>query len=148
VAIGLLGVFILAVAVMFLLRRDPNWDRLVYVFGGLEAIVFAGVGALFGTTVQRGTVAAARAESEQARVDARHAQQELQTTTAAAANGRALAAVVKKAAGAEPASLPEQSGDERRAGRPDADLSGGSQDSWPDPRIATLAQVAAALFPD
>ena len=66
-AFALIGLFLVAIVVMYLLRGDQYWDRLLFLFGALEALVFAGAGALFGTTVQRGNVDAARQEMTVAR---------------------------------------------------------------------------------
>lgn len=61
------------VLVIWLLGRtaesDVRWNRSLYVYGSVEAIVFAAAGALFGTTVQRSQVA--RLEDEKARADQR-----------------------------------------------------------------------------
>ncbi len=38
VAILLIVVFIIALVVMAMLRDDHEWDRLIYLFGGLEAM--------------------------------------------------------------------------------------------------------------
>jgi hypothetical protein len=73
-AFALVVVFLVALVAMYRLRADQYWDRLLYLFGALEALVFAGAGALFGTTVQRGNVEAARQDAEAARQDAAEAQ--------------------------------------------------------------------------
>ena len=75
-AFALIGLFLVAI-VMYLLRGDQYWDRLLFLFGALEALVFAGAGALFGTTVQRGNVDAARKDAQVARQDAQAAHQEM-----------------------------------------------------------------------
>jgi len=75
-AFALVGLFLVALAVMYRLRDDQHWDRLLFLFGALEALVFAGAGALFGTTVQRGNVDAARKDAQTARQDAQAARQE------------------------------------------------------------------------
>jgi hypothetical protein len=147
VAIALLVIFIATIGVMFLLRADPNWDRLVYMFGGLEAIVFAAAGALFGTTVQRGAVTTARAEAEQARDDANQAMSEARSSAADAAKGKALAAMIK-AADSE-VKQPDQGyqvDDQRRGGRPDVQLGGSAPP--PEPTLRAMARVAGELFPD
>jgi hypothetical protein len=146
VAIGLLVVFIVAMVTLFLLRSDEHWDRLVYLFGGLEAIVFASAGALFGTTVQRGAVAAAEAATKQATAAASQAVAEAKSSAVDAANGQALAAAVKAVtvrAGSN--SFGQSTGDERRGGRPDPEL--GDQPPT-DPALGALARVALELFPD
>ncbi len=63
--------------------EDERWTRLVFLFGAVEAIVFAAAGAIFGTQVQR-----ARVENAEKRAD-EHAD--------AAASGKALAKSVKAA---------------------------------------------------
>src|ERR1700760_4790950 len=70
-AFCIIGVY---VASMWLMVRDsndpgPQWDRLVFLFTGFEAIVFVAAGAIFGTRVQRASVEAAQEESRQARED-------------------------------------------------------------------------------
>lgn len=60
---------------------ETRWTRLAWIFASVEAIAFGAAGALFGSSIQRAR--AERAESEAA--DNRQA----------AANGRALAELVK-----------------------------------------------------
>jgi hypothetical protein len=79
-AFALVGLFLVALVVMYRLRDDQYWDRLLFLFGALEALVFAGAGALFGTTVQRGNVEAARQDAQTARQDAQAARQEMTLT--------------------------------------------------------------------
>jgi hypothetical protein len=79
-AFALIGVFLVALIAMYQLRDDQYWDRLLFLFGALEALVFAGAGALFGTTVQRGNVDAARKDAAVARQDAQTARQEMAVT--------------------------------------------------------------------
>src|SRR5215211_1773227 len=76
-AFALVVLFLVAIVVMYGLRGDQYWDRLLFLFGALEALVFAGAGALFGTTVQRGNVEAARKDAAAARQDAQAARQEM-----------------------------------------------------------------------
>jgi len=68
-AIVLIFVYIAMLAVLTVLRADKEWDRLVYLLTGFEALVFAGASALFGTTVQRGNVTTARADAAAAKAD-------------------------------------------------------------------------------
>src|SRR5215217_9735310 len=75
-AFALVVLFLVAIVVMYGLRGDQYWDRLLFLFGALEALVFAGAGALFGTTVQRGNLDAARKDAQTARQDAQAARQE------------------------------------------------------------------------
>jgi hypothetical protein len=60
---------------------EARWSRLTWLYGTVEAIVFAAAGALFGTQVQR-----ARVESAERKADA---------TEQDAKNGRTLAATAK-----------------------------------------------------
>ena len=55
---------------------DAQWDRLVFLFGALEALCFAGAGALFGTSVQRGNVIQARQDASEAKATAEAAREE------------------------------------------------------------------------
>jgi hypothetical protein len=132
VAIGLLAVFVLIIAVNDVLRGDADWDRMVFVFNGLEAIVFAGAGALFGTTVQRGAVSAARAEAVQARDVAAAARQEAKSSTEEAARDKALAAMNKALGNGE---VPTDSN--RLGARADDNLR-------PEPSLAGRASETAA----
>jgi hypothetical protein len=137
-AIALLVVFVATIGVLMMLRRDAGWDRLVYLFGGLEAVVFAAAGALFGTTVQRGAVNAARAEAEKAREEVAHAQAEAKKAAEEATKGEALAHTIK-AAGNGPGDT------SALGGRPGEDL---KPNSHVDPAVRMLAEVARRLFPD
>ena len=67
--IGILIIFGLGAFIVFLIHdassTEPTWSRLVFIYGGIEALAFAAVGALFGTRVQRGQVLDARKQAEQ-----------------------------------------------------------------------------------
>lgn len=67
---------------------DTAWTRLAYIYGSVEAIVFAAAGAVFGTTIQRAQTrnAEQRAEKEKTRADGNERDAE---------NGKVLAKVVK-----------------------------------------------------
>ncbi|PWK33235.1 ABC transporter permease [Actinoplanes xinjiangensis] len=104
VAVVLLALFVIFIGVLVVLRGSEHWDRLIYLFGGLEALVFAAVGALFGTGVQRSQTAQAQAtaEQEKARADANET---------SAAHGSALADSIRaKLDGAETTAAPEGRG--------------------------------------
>lgn len=64
------------------------WSRYAYIVGGLEAIVFAAVGWLFGREVNRGTAEAAKKQADAATQDADAAKGE-------AVAGNELAGVVR-----------------------------------------------------
>ena len=71
VAFCIIGVYVASMWLMMQHRGDPapEWDRLVFLFTGFEAIVFVAAGAIFGTRVQRASVEAAQEQSRQARED-------------------------------------------------------------------------------
>jgi hypothetical protein len=69
VAVILIGIYIAILWVMFSHRADKEWDRMVFLLSGYEAIVFVAVGYFFGTQVQRGSVEVATDQAEQARED-------------------------------------------------------------------------------
>ncbi|MFF5292107.1 hypothetical protein [Paractinoplanes globisporus] len=128
-ALVLIGLFVVFIIVLIVLRDSPQWDRLAYLFGGFEALVFAAGGALFGTSVQRGQTLKAEesARKQEARADANEAD---------AMHGRAFADVVRLKHGA-PA---EGEGEEGRGGRPQQQAGG-------DTAIAELARMADEWFP-
>ena len=87
-AVILIVAFLAFVVTLVVLRRDTAWDRLMYLFTGLEALVFAAAGALFGTVVQRTQTNQAREQASRERVRADANEQ-------AARRGRAMAALVR-----------------------------------------------------
>jgi hypothetical protein len=91
-AFALVVLFLAAIAVMYRLRDDRYWDRLLFLFGALEALVFAGAGALFGTTVQRGNLEVARQDAAAARQDADEARQDAAQAQATVAEAQQEAA--------------------------------------------------------
>ena len=91
-AFALVVLFLVALVAMYGLRGDQYWDRLLYLFGALEALVFAGAGALFGTTVQRGNLEVARKDAEAARQDADEARQDAAQSQATVAEAQREAA--------------------------------------------------------
>ncbi|HET9971010.1 MAG TPA: hypothetical protein VFQ68_22420 [Streptosporangiaceae bacterium] len=100
-AIALIVVYIVMLFILMSMRNDKEWDRLVYLLSGFEALVFAGAGALFGTTIQRANVTAARNDAADAKKEAADAKQTAQSQSDRAqkaekdaAAGRFLAAAV------------------------------------------------------
>lgn len=130
VVIFLLVGFVAFVVLLVVLRDNPNWDRLVYVFSGYEALVFAGAGALFGVQVKQREVAAGNAR-------AAAAESEAETAGKEAAAGRALWQSIES-------KLATRSGDVRRGARPDPRMPGAPDDQSTD--LAELADLAARLF--
>jgi hypothetical protein len=135
-ALALLVLFVIVLMVLYFERDDANWDRLMFLLAGLEAVVFAGVGALFGTTVQRGVVQAARQDASAAKAEAATAREEAAESAADATAGRTLYRVVREKADASGAAVPPGGqGARPRAAGPAADTD-----------LAELDRLARALF--
>jgi hypothetical protein len=131
VVIFLLLGFVAFVVVLIVVRDNPHWDRLVYVFSGYEALVFAGAGALFGVQVKQREVVAGNAR-------------------VAAAEGIAATAGKEAAAGhalwqsIESKLATRKSDSARRGARSDPRMPGVSEEEPTD--LAELADLAARLF--
>jgi hypothetical protein len=78
VVVALLGAFALLVVAMMWLAdgEDLVWQRRLYVFGAVEAVVFTAVGWLFGREVNRTEARTARQDAAAAKEDAAAAQQQ------------------------------------------------------------------------
>jgi hypothetical protein len=134
VALAALGAFL-----VFLLNHADDgggvWDRYLYLYSGLEAIAFAGVGWLFGREVHR-----AQAETAQQRADEQTKRADAATEEAVKERERgqafAGAVVVKSEARAGQAS-------EQQVERMGPTASGTS----PSDDIAELAALAQRLYP-
>ncbi|WP_066362064.1 hypothetical protein [Herbidospora mongoliensis] len=83
--VGLIVLFVAALVALVLMRDDPQWDRLVFLLQGLEALVFAAAGVLFGTAVGRSSAAVQEVAA---------AQERAAVAETDAGNGRALASAV------------------------------------------------------
>jgi len=147
VVVGLLLAFAVFVLAMTMMAKgdDIVWQRRVYLFGAVEAIVFTAVGWLFGREVHRGEARVARAEAEASRQDAAEAREDASAqrdraavaeTTAAAERVRGLA--VRAAVdnlGAPEAAVDGGPRDASRrpaeAGRQPVDLQGFLRDLYP-----------------
>lgn len=162
VALTVLVVFMVIAVTLVINPGDANdgkWERRVYVFGSLEAIVFTAVGWIFGREVHRESAQQARDDAASAKDDAKTAQQEAKSKTEEAAKaetkGARLAAAVQmaEATSAGPLSTgptipgPSASGRSRDAG-----LSGGPDPGPPGvsntPPLSALARLARELYPD
>jgi hypothetical protein len=111
---------------------DPEWTRYVYLLSGIEAVVFAAVGWLFGREVNR-----QRAESAEERADTADQQRTSALATAAREEqkGRSLAhAIHTKAQRAAPRDASAQ---------PPGDVSRATPGD-----ISDLAVLASRLYPD
>lgn len=88
VATILLGAFLVLVGVM-LWKADSGtetiWQRRVYLFGGVEAIVFTAVGWLFGSEVHRAEAQTAKKDAADAKKEAEQARGEAKEQASAAA---------------------------------------------------------------
>jgi len=102
---------------------EITWTRMAWLFSSVEAIAFGAAGALFGSSIQR-----QRAE---------RAEESAEKNQQAAANGKALAAVLK----AEGLETPSDEG-------PLEALGPGSPRDTGGPVAARHAALARELFPD
>ncbi len=140
-AIALIVVYVAMLAFLVTLRADKDWDRLVYLLSGFEALVFAGTGVLFGTTVQRANVTAARSDAADAKQEVKTERDRAQVAEKDAMAGRTLAAAVQAKArtrASGPASV--------RGGRPDEQAAGLGLTGL-DADLAELAELASAILP-
>jgi hypothetical protein len=97
-AIGLTALFIVLVVIMLASAHDADtvWQKKVYIYGSVEAVVFTAIGWVFGRQVQRGQVAAAEANAADAKKEAKdsaakaeEAQQQTQIVQAESAERQA-----------------------------------------------------------
>jgi hypothetical protein len=148
-AFALVVLFLVAIVVMYRLRDDQFWDRLLFLFGALEALVFAGAGALFGTTVQRGNLEVARRDAEVARQDAAQAQATTAEAQQEAARHREEARVLAERGARLADTMRVLAASQRppaRTGRPGArpeDL----QPAPPPSELVSLVELANLWFP-
>jgi hypothetical protein len=99
--VGVLGLFAWLVYWSLTNRGDANWDRIVYVFGSVEALAFAAAGAIFGTQVQKQQTQQAQQQANSERTRADNAQATAQAHATRAARAEGLATAVVAAAQAE-----------------------------------------------
>jgi hypothetical protein len=140
-AIVLIAVYIGMLAFLMTLRADKEWDRLVYLLSGFEALVFAGAGALFGTTIQRANVAAARSDAADARETAKTERDRAEAAEKDATAGRTLAAAIK----AKAETRADGSG-RIRGSRPEQVAEAGV--AGLDSDVQELAMLARTIMPD
>jgi hypothetical protein len=143
VAVVLILIFIGLLFLLISMRDDEHWDRLVYLFTGYEAIVFAGAGALFGTTVQRANITAARRDAAAAKGEAKAERNRAEAAALDATAGRMLSEVVKVKASTRPARTAP-----RQGARPDEATDPLHEtEAAVDPDLAELAELAERMFP-
>jgi hypothetical protein len=95
-AVSVIALFIAMLVGLAFLRADQNWDRLIYLLSGFEAIVFAAAGLVFGATISRRITVAAREDADRAKAEATHqqavAEQHMQGNLAGEALAKAVLA--------------------------------------------------------
>ncbi len=147
-ALGVLLFF--GALVIFMLARsnvdDVTWQRQVYVYGSVEAIVFAAAGALFGVQIKRQEAKAAderasesAAEAKEAKVSERIAADQAQKGRTIAATARGLAAASGRQSTDEPTASTESTPGRRGATPGNATTQAAALDA--------LVHVADELFP-
>jgi hypothetical protein len=99
-AMALIAVYLVALGLQWFAAGldEPEWSRRLHLLGGLEALAFAGAGAVLGTTIQRQVTRKAEEEAAEAKTRANQNQ-------SAAEKGRALhaLALTKAQQASEPA---------------------------------------------
>jgi hypothetical protein len=90
VAVAIIGGFVTLLVYMIteLGATETRWARLAFIYGTVEAVFFAAVGAVFGTRVQR-------ERAEQAETRASDAEKRASEHAVGAMKGRALAAATE-----------------------------------------------------
>ncbi len=144
-AIGAL-VFFGALALYMIVTSDVSddvWQRKVYVYASVEAIVFAAAGALFGVQVKRGEAKAANVRAEQAEQEASEAKKSERLSSEDAQKGRTMAATARGLAKAT--STTDSSGQQTPGTPGSRGVAGGGMSSGQ--ALEALSQVADELFP-
>lgn len=133
------GLVVLAGYAMFLgyMRRhvgagEPQWSRLVYLFGSVEALAFAAAGFFFGREVNR---ARAEAAENRAETETRRAAGAERQAASANARGQVLSAALQ--------SLADGAGEPQAAGLREI----GSAAPDARPQLRELARLADNWFP-
>lgn len=156
VAVCLMGIYVATVFVMFRYRGDKQWDRMVYLFSGYEAVVFVAVGAIFGTRIQRASVESANEHSRQARDDLRAERERADEGIRLQESADALARAIKLYAARQTTEQSNghagngvESGQEKWDQRPGARGSNAAKATSREisPDLALIVQLADELFP-
>ena len=146
VAVGLLVAFV-AMVIYMLVTSDGDattWERQVYVFGAVEAIVFTAVGWIFGREVHRAGAQDARQDAKEAKEDAAAKGEKVEELTEEVAKGRTLAAAIEATEAVEAGQRP-------RAARGPSDVTAAPRVEAPqsaDVSLATLRSLAKKLYDD
>lgn len=151
VAIGLIGLYVTGLWVMFQYRNDRQWDRMVYLFSGYEAIVLVAVAAIFGTRIQRASVESVAENAQHAREDLASERHRSHGATERAARASALATAVKgyaawQAQEQDPDSTAPRERPGARGGGSGHAAQAGSSSTGLDPGLAVLLDLAEEVL--
>lgn len=124
---------------------ETHWSRMVFVYSGIEAVVFAAAGALFGSRVERTNTAAAEARADRAEEAAADNAKAVDAERGAAAAGRALLAAVEVEAELDSEERRQPGGTERVRGGPPRSERAGVDVSASD-SLVRLARLGQRLF--
>jgi hypothetical protein len=144
VTFGILVIWMLSTADS---TNEMVWQRRVFIYGSVEALVFAAAGALFGVQVKREQVAKAEQRATNSEAEAVEAKRSERAAASDAERGRAQAATIRglaasAAAGGPAAGQGAQEDIPRAAGR-----AAGTGGMTSDAALAALRNVADELFP-
>lgn len=121
VACLLLGAFAV-IAIVMIINADgdeTHWQRQVYVFGAVEAMVFTAVGWIFGREVHRSTAETASKNAADAAKDAERAREEKAAADVRAAEAEAKGRAVQTMVHSLDVAQPPYGARDVAAGRPD-----------------------------
>lgn len=114
IGVAAIAIVVWMVSSVFLMFKvgtsETEWTRLAWIFGSIQAVAFAGAGALFGTSVQRERTASAENRAEKAETKSTQAQAESEQNRLDAAKGRILATALVVDAKATATSSPHLAG--------------------------------------
>jgi hypothetical protein len=143
-AFGILVMWMLATAES---ATNAVWLRQQWIYGSVEAIVFAAAGALFGVQVKREQVAKAEERATSSQAEAEEAKRSERIAASDAERGRAQAAAIRGMAAAAAATgeaVPQGQEDIPRARGAGAVSAAGMSS---DAALSALRSVADELFP-
>jgi F0F1-type ATP synthase membrane subunit b/b' len=146
-AIAVLVAFGVLVGWMLITAKTTNgilWDRQLYIYTSVEAIVFAAAGALFGLEVKRQQVTGAERRADASADRAAEALKSERLAATEAERARALAAATR---GAIAASRDAAAADSQAADVPGAARSPAGGRAAPDVALTALGNIADELFP-
>lgn len=144
IAFGILVIWMLSTARY---TNEMVWQRQIYIYGSVEALVFAAAGALFGVQVKREQVAKAEQRATTSEAEASEAKRSERIAASDAERGRAQAATIRgiAASAAANGSASGQGPTEdvpRAAGR-----AAGTGGMTADAGLVALRRIADELFP-